>query len=124
MVKRSVANTKKRTQYISKDESAFLNEFKEKVLDAYPKRIKKISLFGSRATGKSREDSDFDVFIMVDKRDRGLVDTIYEIAYDIYMQSGLRVDISPVIMSDEFFNNRLLQERRIAKEILKEGISL
>ena len=124
MVKRSVANTKKRTHYISKDESAFLNEFKEKVLDAYPKRIKKISLFGSRATGKSREDSDFDVFIMVDKRDRGLVDTIYDIAYDIYMQSGLRVDISPVIMSDEFFNNRLLQERRIAKEILKEGISL
>jgi len=46
------------------------------------------------------------------------------IAYDIYMQSGLRVNISQVIRSEEFFNNRLLQERRIATEILKEGIVL
>ena len=91
---------------------------KRKGLDAYPKRIKKMSLFGSRATGRFREDSDFDVLIMVDKRDRSLVDAIFDISYDIYMQSGLRVDISPVIMSEEFFNNRLRQERRIATEIL------
>ena len=61
---------------------------------------------------------------MVDKRDRALVDAIFDIAYDIYIESNLSFDISPIIMSEEFFNARLSQERRIAKEIAEHGIAL
>jgi predicted nucleotidyltransferase len=107
-----------------KKDANFLAEFKKKVLLAYPKRIKSIILFGSRATGKARRDSDFDVFIMVDKRERDLVDGIFDIAYEIYIQSDLEVDISPVIMSEVYFQNRLSQERRIALEITEKGIAL
>jgi len=92
-----------------KNKSSYLNKFKKQVLQAYQKRINAIMLFGSRATCKSRKDSDFDIFIMVDKRDRNLVDGIFNIAYDIYIQSDLKIDISPVIMSEDFFNDRLLQ---------------
>jgi len=107
-----------------KKESHFLYEFKEKVLQAWPGRIKSIALFGSRATGSARKDSDYDIFIMVDERDRDLVDSIFDIAYDIYVKSNLKIDISPIIMSEEFFKNRLFQERRIAKEIAEQGIAL
>ena len=44
----------------------------------FPQRIKSIALFGSRATGKAKKDSDYDVFIMVDKSDRNLIDTILD----------------------------------------------
>ena len=91
---------------------------------AFPQRIKSIALFGSRATGKAKKDSDYDVFIMVDKSDRNLIDTILDMAYDIYVESNLKFDISPVIMSEGFFNARLLQERRIAGEIAEQGIPL
>jgi len=109
---------------ILKKDSDFLNKFKERVLHAFPLRIKSITLFGSRATGRAKRDSDYDVFIMVDRRDRTLVDTIFDIAYDIYIESNLTFDISPVIMSEEFFNARLSQERRIAREIVQQGIPL
>jgi predicted nucleotidyltransferase len=81
-------------------------------------------LFGSRDAGTARKDSDFDVFIMVDRRERDLVDGIFDIAYEIYIQSDLEVDISPVIMSEEYFQNRLSQERGIALEIAEKGIAL
>jgi predicted nucleotidyltransferase len=110
--------------HVMKKDANFLAEFKNKVLHAYSERVKNIILFGSRATGKARRDSDFDVFIMVDKRERDLVDGIFDIAYEIYIQSDLEVDISPVIMSEEYFQNRLSQERRIALEITEKGIAL
>jgi len=109
---------------ILKKDSDFLNKFKKRVLHTFPRRIKSISLFGSRATGKAKRGSDYDVFIMVDKRDRNLVDAIFDLAYDIYIESNLTFNISPVIMSEEFFNARLSQERRIAREIVEQGIPL
>ena len=64
------------------------------------------------------------IFIMVDRRDRNLVDAVFDIAYDIYVESNFTFDISPVIMSEEFFNRQLSQERRIAREIVEQGIVL
>ncbi len=109
---------------ISAKEAAYLQAFKRKVLNAFPDRVKSIALFGSRATGRAEKHSDYDVFIRVDNRDRNLVDTIFDMAYDIYMESNLKVDISPVIMSQDFFKSRMFQERRIAKDILEQSISL
>jgi predicted nucleotidyltransferase len=105
-------------------ELEFLQEFKAKLLRSYPNRIKRVSLFGSRATRKAREYSDYDVFIMVDRKDRQITDGIFDLAYDIYVESDLTIDISPVIMTEEYFQNRLSQERKIAEDIQKEGILL
>ena len=109
---------------ISKTDIDFLERFKGRVLRAFPERVKSVSLFGSRATGRAGRDSDYDVFIMVDRRDRNLVDAVFDIAYDIYVESNFTFDISPVIMSEEFFNRQLSQERRIAREIVEQGIVL
>jgi len=109
---------------ISEKEAAYLNDFKQRVLSAFPNRVKNITLFGSRATGRAGKHSDYDVFVRVDKRDRNLVDAIFDMAYDIYIESNLEVDISPLIMSQDFFESRISQERRIAKDILEQSISL
>jgi len=43
---------------ISEKETGHLRDFKEKVLRAFPHRIKGITLFGSRATGRGGKHSD------------------------------------------------------------------
>ncbi len=109
---------------LGNEELDFLHEFKKRLLRNYPNRIKRVSLFGSRATRKAHEYSDYDVFIMVDRKDRQITDDIFDLSYDIYIESDLTIDISPVIMTEEYFQNRLSQERKIAEDIQKEGILL
>ncbi|MEW6666953.1 MAG: nucleotidyltransferase domain-containing protein [Thermodesulfobacteriota bacterium] len=105
-------------------ELGFLKEFKRRLLSSYPNRIKQVSLFGSRATGSAKEMSDYDVFVMVDRKEKHITDGIFDLAYEIYAASDLSVDISPVIMSEEYYRNRLSQERRIAMDIETQGIAL
>lgn len=105
-------------------ELGFLKEFKQRLLRNYPNRIKQVTLFGSRVIGSAQEMSDYDVFIMVDQKEKQITDEIFDLAYEIYAASDLTVDISPVIMSEEYFQNRLSQERRIALDIQTEGIAL
>jgi predicted nucleotidyltransferase len=118
----SRASTTQNTLPIGQKELEFLRDFKGRLLKRYSDRVKLISLFGSRATRRARNHSDYDVFIMVDKKDRQLTDGIFDLAYDIYVESDLTIDISPVIMTEEYFQNRLSQERKIAEDIQREGI--
>lgn len=109
---------------VEQRELEFLQKFKGRLLENHPNRIRQVTLFGSRSTRRAREDSDYDVFVMVDKKDKQLTDGIFDLAYDIYIESDLTIDISPVIMTEEYFQNRISQERRIAEDIQKEGIPL
>ncbi len=109
---------------ISEKETRLLNDFKKRVLAAFPDRVKEITLFGSRATGRAGKHSDYDVFVRVDQHDKKLADAIFDISYDIYVESRFSMDISPVIMSNEYFKSRLSQERRIARDIVEQGIAL
>lgn len=62
---------------------AIAQEYSKKVRTALGARIKDIILFGSRARGKCKEFSDYDMLIVVDKRDREIVKTIRKIAVGI-----------------------------------------
>ena len=115
---------KSKSLVLGPKELRFLKEFKQRLLSNYPNRIKQVTLFGSRAIGGAQEMSDYDVFIMVDRKEKQITDKIFDLAYDIYAASDLTVDISPVIMSEEYFQNRLSQERRIAMDIETQGIAL
>ncbi|PKN63401.1 MAG: hypothetical protein CVU57_19155 [Deltaproteobacteria bacterium HGW-Deltaproteobacteria-15] len=109
---------------VGQRELEFLQEFKGRLLRRYSGRIRQVALFGSRATLNAREDSDYDVFIKVDRKDRQLTDGIFDLAYDIYIESDLTIDISPVIMTEEYFQDRISKERKIAEDIQREGIPL
>ena len=65
-----------------KDDS-IAREYSTKVRAALGDRVRDIILFGSRARGEQKKYSDYDVLIVVDKRDREIVKTIRKIAVDI-----------------------------------------
>lgn len=58
-------------------------EYSERVRSALGSHIREIILFGSRARGEQKKYSDYDVLIVVDKRDREIVKTIRKIAVGI-----------------------------------------
>ena len=58
-------------------------EYSKKVRATFGDRIRDIILFGSRARGGNSKYSDYDILIVVDKRDREIVKKIRKIAVEI-----------------------------------------
>jgi len=73
-------------------------EFKRRLLQAMPRRrVAKIVLYGSRARGDARRDSDWDLAVFVrgrpTPRDRSILSFI---SYDLMMETGAFIQAMPL----------------------------
>lgn len=109
---------------LAKIEQKALKTFRKRALERFPERILKILLFGSRARGEGYIESDFDVFVMVDAKDRNITERLFDIAHDIYFETDFNISIYPVIMSQEYFRKRLKLERKIVVDIERDGVQI
>lgn len=55
--------------------------------------IRALYLFGSRARGDWRPDSDFDVLVIVPERRQALVDQLYDAVLDVQLETGSLVSL-------------------------------
>lgn len=101
-----------------------LTELKKRLLSRYPKRIKSVILFGSRARGENCRHSDTDLLILVRRLDSKTRDRIWDMTWDIDEENDCRFVLSPLVWDETFFKTLLKEERRIAKDIKKEGIRI
>lgn len=83
-------------------------------------RVLKIIAFGSRARGDFREDSDHDVFVLVDRKDISIKKRIRDVFYDFEMISG--IPFSVIIQSREEFDFNTTLGSPFIKSIKEEGI--
>ena len=74
-----------------------LTRFRAALDRVYGERVERVVLFGSRARGDARPDSDYDVAVFLkDLTDRwGEVDRIVDIATDIMDETGVFVHAMP-----------------------------
>ncbi len=79
-------------------------------------------LFGSRARGDYEESSDVDVALIVRGLSRQLKDRILREVADIELEHAQ--PLSVLVFSEEEFNRLRERERRIAHDILEEGVPL
>jgi predicted nucleotidyltransferase len=95
-------------------------EFASEMRHKLGPRLKKILLFGSRARGDAREDSDYDMLIVLDKRSPELRSKILEIERGLMDRYGVLV--ASILRSEEEWNNT--QKFPLAYNIAREGILL
>ena len=82
--------------------------------------VRKILLFGSRARGDARDDSDYDMLVVVDHRTPELRSTIIEIETQLMDRYGALV--ATVLRSEEEWQRT--QGLPLARNIAREGILL
>lgn len=84
--------------------------------------IKDISLFGSRCRDDWRPDSDYDILIVLDKKDREIINRLYDAVMDILLESGRLVSLKIFTLSD--FNRLKAIPTPFMKNVIEEGIRL
>jgi len=111
-------------------ERAALAEYQSSLLARFPQRIRRITLFGSKARGDAGPDSDVDVLVVLGDQQKsldgfyplGLTDPAWReivgMTFDLLMKYG--VDISPTVMGEDEFED----QPPLVQTIVKEGIEL
>jgi hypothetical protein len=76
-------------------------EFVSKITSLFPDQIVKVILFGSRAKGIAKPESDYDFLIVLRDKKRETIDELYNVVTDFLIQYG--VDISLKIYKEKDF---------------------
>ena len=88
--------------------------------------VRSAILFGSRARGHFRPDSDADVALVLTGPHGPFLDTkleLADIAYDLLLETGIRIQPLPV-WEDEWAHPETYTNPRLLKNIAREGIRL
>jgi predicted nucleotidyltransferase len=85
-------------------------------------RLRFVRLFGSWVRGTAGPDSDIDVAVVVEGLTRAEWAEAVALAADSELEGG--EPLSPFVVSGERFDELLRRERRLALDVLGEGMSL
>lgn len=96
--------------------------FSERVWQTYPKQVRQMVLFGSKARGDSHAYSDLDVLLIVDREDWRFSHAISSIAADVSL--AYDVLIGPRIISQERWARMRHHRITLYENVQADGIEL
>ena len=103
-------------------EQNLVAEFSRRVRDCKGERIVDMRVFGSRARGQAREDSDLDILVLLDEATVKDKREISDIATDIFLEQFLPFQLAPRVMAQADYNELQSRELLFPKEIERDGI--
>jgi predicted nucleotidyltransferase len=101
-----------------------VREFARRVACGYP--LEQVVLFGSRARGTERTDSDADVAVLLRGVRRRSLETNFEmvdIAYEVFLETGIYIQPLP-LWENEWQHPETCSNPRLVQNIEREGIRL
>ena len=107
---------------LSTKEKSALKHFKAGLKQTLGAQLIELKLFGSKARGDNRPDSDLDVLVIVATDDWHICDTVYDIATDILLQTDLC--ISPKIISKGKFNQLRKENTSFICNVSRDAITV
>jgi predicted nucleotidyltransferase len=107
---------------LSQQESEALGEFSTRIRAALGPNLRELRLFGSKARGDARPDSDLDVLVVVAGDRVGSEDQAIDIAFDINVASDLY--ISPRVVTAESLADPVWRTTLFVQTVTREGIAL
>jgi predicted nucleotidyltransferase len=101
---------------------ALLSTLKKRLLALLQDSLIRVVLFGSRARGDASADSDIDVAVIVKESSRDLRESIFQEVARLEFEHCQAVSL--LILTEEELQRLAGKERRIALDILSEGVPL
>lgn len=108
--------------HLTNKEQRILTEFVEKVYQRFDGRIISITLFGSRARGEARPDSDIDVLVVLDSEDLQVRKEIRYLAAEVWLDHGLY--LSTRVWSLVHWQKLQRMQTLLYRNICRDGIDL
>lgn len=102
---------------------AALEEYKDGLRRAFGERFLRAVLFGSYARGLVRGDSDVDVLVLVAERHPKDGHRAVDAAVEVMLRRP-EVVLSPLVLTPGELDDLRRRERRLARDIDREGIPL
>lgn len=106
----------------SAQEKSVLKQFKASLKQTLGDRLDELMLFGSKARGDDRPDSDIDVLVIVTTDDWRICDVVYSIATDILLQTD--ISISPKVISKKLFEQLQKEDTFFLRNISRDAIAV
>jgi predicted nucleotidyltransferase len=98
-----------------------LKKLKARLQHQFGNDVKDVILFGSRAAGTARKDSDYDVLVVLHHDyDRKFKDNLTDIVYDIELTYDVLIDIFLISTNELQFSLRGMQP--VFVEAVKNGV--
>ena len=110
------------TMRLNKKEQRALKEFRMTLEELLADNLLEVKLFGSKARGDARKDSDVDVLVIISSGDWRTCDVVYGVATDILL--GTEVCISPKVINKKEYNRLCNSGNPFIKNVIREGITV
>jgi predicted nucleotidyltransferase len=107
---------------LSPKEKSALKHFKDGLNQALGAQLIELKLFGSKARGDDRPDSDLDVLVIVTDDDWRICDVVYGIATDILLQT--EVSVSPKVISKNLLEKLQKENTFFVRNISRDAIAV
>ena len=105
---------------LTNNEERALKRLRDELYVKYP--IIDLRLYGSKARGEGRQESDIDIMIELPDYDRAMVEEIDDIVYRINLEHD--VFISVLVFGKDELEKGPMSESPIYKAIQKDGVPL
>lgn len=105
---------------LAENEERALKQLRKELFSEFP--IIDLRLYGSKARGEGRRDSDLDIMVLLPNYDRVSVEEIDDIVYRINLDHD--VFISVLVFGKDEVETGPMSESPIYKVIQREGVSL
>lgn len=108
--------------FLTKKEKLALREFKKETFEGLKGKVLGLKLFGSKARGNFKKESDIDILMVVKERRPKIVKFVYHMATKILLKYGIYLSIK--IIEREELERGLKVQFPFYLVIQKEGINL
>jgi predicted nucleotidyltransferase len=103
-------------------EMSVIRQFKASVEHVLGRRLIELKIFGSKARGDDKPDSDIDVLVIVTDDDWHICDVVYGIATDILLQTD--ISISPKVISKNQLELLQKEDTFFLRNISRDAIAV
>lgn len=107
---------------LSQQEEQALKKFKVVLKEVLSDNLLEVKLFGSKARGDARKDSDIDVLVTILSDDWRVCDVVYGIATDVLLET--EICVSPKVISQKEYTRLHNNGNLFIRNVIREGIVL